>query len=77
MAKLDISEHFLVHKHVLLSKQEEEELIKTYSIKKNDLPIIKLLDPALSNLNASSGNIVRIERDSPTGGKINYYRLVE
>jgi DNA-directed RNA polymerase subunit H len=77
LAKFDFSGHFLVPKHEILSKDEEDTLLKTYSIKKEDLPIIKMVDPALSNLKATPGSIVRIERNSQTGGKVYYYRLIE
>jgi len=66
-----------VPKHTLLSDAEEKNLLGTYSISKADLPCIKHNDPAIANLNAKSGNVIKIERDSNFGSTAFYYRLVE
>ncbi|MGB9674947.1 MAG: DNA-directed RNA polymerase subunit RpoH/Rpb5 C-terminal domain-containing protein, partial [Nanopusillaceae archaeon] len=38
LSEIDISKHYLVSKHELLSEQEKEELLKKYNIKLSDLP---------------------------------------
>jgi DNA-directed RNA polymerase subunit H (RpoH/RPB5) len=45
-------------------------------MKKSQLPRILRDDPAARVLGAKVGQIVRIERASPTAGPIYYYRLV-
>ncbi|MCX6798868.1 MAG: DNA-directed RNA polymerase subunit H [Candidatus Diapherotrites archaeon] len=71
-----VSDHFLVPKHILLSKEEAEELFKKYGLQLNQLPQILLSDPAIAELLPRKGDIVKIIRNSPTAGKTIYYRMV-
>ncbi|MGC9132972.1 MAG: DNA-directed RNA polymerase subunit H [Nanopusillaceae archaeon] len=73
---MDITKHYFVPKHELLTEEEKQELLKKYNIKLSDLPRIKLSDPAIKNLGAKPGDIVRIIRNSPTAGVSAYYRVV-
>lgn len=76
MANFDITRHFLVPKHLILTKEEEEALLKMYNITKNELPMIKSSDPAITQFKPKSGDIVKIERRSVYGDPISYYRVV-
>lgn len=71
-----IFDHELVPKHILLSKEEAEQLLKTHKIKPYQLPKIKDTDPAVKALGAKPGDIIKIIRKSPTAGVAEYYRYV-
>lgn len=74
--KINITKHFLVPKHTKLSEKEKEELLKKYKITLKELPRIKKDDPAITSLNAKSGDVIKIERESPTSKKAIFYRGV-
>ncbi|MDP7282423.1 MAG: DNA-directed RNA polymerase subunit H [Candidatus Undinarchaeales archaeon] len=68
--------HDLVPKHELMKEDEVEKILKVYGIAKQQLPRILSKDPALEGLDANRGDVVRIERKSPTAILTNYYRIV-
>ncbi len=68
--------HELVPKHIIASIEEVQLVTNHYGIEKTQLPRIAREDPAAKVLGAKIGQVVRIERDSPTAGKVYYYRLV-
>jgi DNA-directed RNA polymerase subunit H (RpoH/RPB5) len=76
LANFDITRHFLVPKHLILTKDEEEVLLKKYKITKTELPMIKSSDPAIAQFKPKSGDIVKVERRSVFGDPISYYRVV-
>ncbi len=75
-ASFDLFSHDLVPKHVIASDEEVKMLLEYYGIKKTHLPRILRDDPAAKLLGAKPGQVIRIERKSPTAGKALYYRLV-
>ena len=74
--KFDILKHKLVPHHEILSKEEAEKLLKTYNIKKEQLPRMLITDPVAKAIGAKEGDIVKIIRKSPTAGVAIAYRLV-
>jgi DNA-directed RNA polymerase subunit H len=70
-------EHFLVPKHVLLSKEQAAELLKKYNLTLEQLPKIQASDQAIVDMKPEKDDIVKIVRNSPTAGKSIYYRKVE
>ncbi len=74
--KFDITKHVLVPKHTKLSKKERRELLEIYGITENELMKIHLTDPAIQSLGAEPGDIIKIERKSPTSGVSISYRVV-
>jgi len=74
--KVDITKHVLVPIHIKLDEKEAEELLKKYNISKNQLPKIRIDDPAIRNLNVKPGDIIKIIRKSPTAGESIFYRVV-
>jgi len=74
--EIDISKNELVPKHFVLSEKEKEELLKKYGITLKELPRILSSDPMVKKLGAKPGDVIKIERKSPTAGKTIYYRVV-
>ncbi len=68
--------HYLVPEHVLIKKDKVAELMAELGIKKDSLPKILKLDPALKLLKAEKGDVVKIIRESITSGQAVYYRRV-
>ncbi len=75
-SSVDITTHILVPKHSKLSMDELNALLEKLNISISQLPKILKSDPAIRNLNPEVGDVILIERDSPTSGKANYYRVV-
>jgi DNA-directed RNA polymerase subunit H len=75
LSEIDITKHYLVPKHVILSEEEKKELLEKYKVSLSDLPKIKISDPALRNLNVKPGDIVKIIRNNPWIGEEIYYRV--
>ncbi|ABL77697.1 DNA-directed RNA polymerase subunit H [Thermofilum pendens] len=74
--KFDVLEHELVPKHVLLSKEEANRLLKAMGLKKSELPWIYSTDPVARALKAKPGDVIMIIRQSPTAGESVAFRLV-
>ena len=72
---VNITEHELVPKHILLSLKEKEDLLKRYRIKDSQLPKILISDPVARYLGLKRGDVVKIERKSETAGKYITYRI--
>ncbi len=69
-------QHNLVSKHVKISEKERKELFERYSIGLKEIPKIVKDDPAIAELGAEAGDIIKITRKSPTRGETTYYRGV-
>lgn len=76
MAKKEARAHILVPKHKKLSDKEKNKLLETYNINFKELPAIFKSDPAIGDLEVEEGDVVAIERDSPTVGRTTFYRGV-
>ncbi len=74
--QIDVTGHVLIPKHFKVSDKEKKELFDTYHINVTDLPRISMSDPALLNLDIKPGDVVKIERVSPTTKKSVFYRGV-
>ncbi len=79
--ELNVLEHELVPEHHLLSEKEAEKVLKELKLTKDQLPKIRLGDPAIRVLDAiagpvEEGMIVKIVRKSSTSGVSDCYRLV-
>lgn len=76
--KIDVLLHDLVPQHVLLSKEETEELLEKYKIRLNNLPQMFEKDPVSIAIGAKEGDVVKIVRPSETTvTSIDYYRYVK
>lgn len=76
MAKPEELTHVLVPKHEMASEKEKTELLEKYNISLKQLPRISKKDPAISHLEAGSGDLIKITRKSPTSGISTFYRVV-
>ena len=74
--KFDVTKHVLVPKHKKVSEKERKELLDKYSIGLESLPKIFRNDPAIVDLDVSDGDIIKVERASPTAGSTVFYRRV-
>jgi len=72
----DVLKHAYVPKHEILPKKEADEILIKYNAKHAQLPFIFLSDPALRELGAKPGDVIKITRKSPTAGESIYYRYV-
>jgi DNA-directed RNA polymerase subunit H (RpoH/RPB5) len=76
--QIDVLLHKFVPKHVLLTKEESQNLLEKYRIDVNDLPQMFEKDPVAIAIGAKEGDIVKISRDSSTTVRsIDYYRYVK
>jgi DNA-directed RNA polymerase subunit H len=77
MAKeYDVSKHALVPKHSKLSDKEKKDLFEKYVADLRDLPRVFKDDPAIQDLDAKEGDIIKITRKSQTAGEAVFYRRV-
>ena len=75
---IDILLHKFVPKHVLLTKEESQNLLEKFRIDVKDLPQIFEKDPVAIAIGAKEGDIIKIIRDSETTVKsVDYYRYVK
>tara|TARA_B100001179_G_C18421506_1_gene330483 strand:- start:158 stop:421 length:264 start_codon:yes stop_codon:yes gene_type:complete len=73
---LDVSVHMFVPKHELVPKDEVDTLLSKYNTTLQQLPYIFNSDPAVVNLEANPGDVIKITRPSQTAGETFYYRYV-
>ena len=74
--EFNILKHELVPKHIILNKDETNEVLKKFNITIKQLPKILTSDPAVKAINAKEGDVLKIIRNSSTAGESLYYRIV-
>lgn len=72
----DITEHILVPKHEVLTKEEGENVLESYRARKRDMPLIRTNEDVAKYYNMKPGEITRIYRPSPLTCEAVAYRLV-
>ncbi len=76
--KIDVLLHELVPRHLLLTKEETQELLNKYKIGLFNLPYMFEKDPVAIAIGAKEGDVVKIIRKSKTTVSfVNYYRYVK
>lgn len=76
--KIDVLLHKFVPQHILLTKEETQNLLEKYKIEVTDLPQLFEKDPVAIAIGAKEGDIVRIVRESHTTVKsVEYFRYVK
>lgn len=73
----NITHHEFVPRHILLSNEEEKEVLEKYSTTINKLPKILKNDPVARYYGMKTNQICKIIRNSPEVGDYIYYRLVK
>ncbi|MCU0798106.1 MAG: DNA-directed RNA polymerase subunit H [Candidatus Thermoplasmatota archaeon] len=76
MPRFNVMENYLVPKHTILTSKEQEKVLADFNTTPSQLPQIPLIDPCAKAIGAKAGDIIKIERESPTAGTSIYYRLV-
>jgi len=76
MEKFDVTKHLLVPVHRKLSEAEAKKFIEEKKVTLEQLPRILITDAAIKGLKPKPGDIIQIERNSPTSGKTYFYRVV-
>lgn len=77
----NVLEHELVPEHYLLSKEEEEKVLRSMKITRDQLPKIRRGDAAIKVLEniygpIEEGRVIKVVRRSPTSEMFVAYRLV-
>lgn len=72
----NVTHHVFVPKHILLMKDEEDELLTKYNTVKSKLPKLSKSDPIAKYYGLKTDQICKIIRKSPEVGESIYYRLV-
>jgi DNA-directed RNA polymerase subunit H len=68
--------HKMVPKHEILNEDEIKEILLLYNIEKEQLPKIRVTDPAAVDAKSKIGDVIRVTRENKTAGKNFYYRMV-
>ncbi|MBW3017290.1 DNA-directed RNA polymerase subunit H, partial [Candidatus Woesearchaeota archaeon] len=68
--------HRFIPVHTKLGKTETKEILEKYNVTLAQLPKISLKDPVIETMKCEVGDLIRIERQSPTMGTAVYYRVV-
>jgi len=72
----NITHHIFVPKHIIISPEEENEVLEKYNTKKGKLPKISKTDPIAKYYGMKTNQVCKIIRNSPEVGEYIYYRLV-
>ena len=76
MPRFNVMENYLVPRHSIMEEEQVAALLEKYGIVKTQLPKILMADPSAKSIGAKPGEVIMIERESPTAGLSIYYRLV-
>jgi len=71
-----VSTHFLIPKHELLTREEAEKVVATFSATPGQFPFILATDPIAKEIGAKAGDFVKVTRKSESAGSSIYYRYV-
>lgn len=70
-------DHEMVPKHIILTEEEKQALLKKYNIQPEWLPLIKSSDAVVRAIGGKPGDVVKILRKSATAGEhAVFYRYV-
>ena len=72
----NITKHYLVPEHILLSSEEKKRILNKYMVSENKMPMLNRTDPVCRYFNAKPGTMFKIVRKSFTTVASMYYRIV-
>ena len=72
-----LMDNYLVPKHSIVPKEDVEPLLEELATTLKKLPKILPDDPIILEMDAHSGDVIKINRFSHTAAKSVYYRVVE
>ena len=73
---INIVDHILVPKHIVLTQEEGQQVLEAYCAKKKDMPLILTTDPIARYYNMQPGEICKIIRSSTMTCETPFYRIV-
>jgi DNA-directed RNA polymerase subunit H len=73
---IEIENHELVPEHRKMEEDEINELLEEFNIDKSDLPELTTDDAMTKRIDVEPGDVIEINRESPTAGETTYYRRV-
>ena len=76
MPAFQVSTHFLIPKHELLTKEEAVGVVSKSNATPSQFPYILSTDPIAKEVGAKPGDFLKITRKSETAGSSIYYRYV-
>lgn len=74
--RFNVLNHETVPLHEVVPEEEVPAVLEQYRIVREQLPKIRVDDPAVRVVDAQPGAVIRITRESLTAGKHVAYRLV-
>ncbi len=74
--EINVLKHVLVPHHSKLGETEKAKLLEKYKISLKELPRISRNDPAISHMDVTTDDVIKIIRPSKTSKTSVYYRRV-
>ena len=74
--KFKVDKHILTPKHLKISEKEKAQLLEKYHVTSKEMPKILKTDASLRELDAKTGDVIKIIRPSQTAGESIFYRVV-
>ena len=73
----NITHHEIVPKHILLTQEEVDLILKQYQTTRAQLPKVLTTDPVAKYYGMKAGDVCKIIRQSPMTGESYYYRILK
>ena len=73
----NITHHEIVPKHILLTHEEVDLILKQYQTTRAQLPKLLTTDPVAKYYGMKAGDVCKIIRQSPMTGESYYYRILK
>jgi DNA-directed RNA polymerase I, II, and III subunit RPABC1 len=73
----NITQHEIVPRHILLTQEETDVILKQYQTTRTQLPKLLTTDPVAKYYGMKTGDVCKIIRQSPMTGESYYYRILK